>query len=65
MCIQNDGAADLLGEFSISETGGIDGEPGDQTGNESSIHGYYEAWDLISTPCATRSRPSTSPGTRT
>ena len=35
MCIRNDGTADLLGEFSISETGGIDGEPGDQTGRES------------------------------
>ncbi|MBQ9044067.1 MAG: hypothetical protein IJ111_14785 [Eggerthellaceae bacterium] len=47
MCVQNDGAADLLAEFSISETGGIDGEPGDQTGRESSVHGYYEAWDGI------------------
>lgn len=47
MCIRNDSSADLLGEFSISETGGIDGEPGDQTGNESSIHGYYEAWNGI------------------
>ncbi len=48
MCIQNDGNADLLGEFSISETGGIDGEPGDQTGRESGIHGYYSgSWDFI------------------
>lgn len=47
MCIQNDGSADLLGEFSLSETGGIDGEQGDQTERESSIHGYYEAWDGI------------------
>ena len=48
MCIQNDGSADLLGEFSISETGGIDGEPGDQTGRESSIHGYVSgSWDFI------------------
>lgn len=47
MCIQNDGNADLLGEFSISEHGTTDGEPGDQTGQESSIHGYYEAWDGI------------------
>lgn len=29
MCVRNDGTADLLAEFSISETGGIDGEPGD------------------------------------
>ena len=47
MCVQNDSSADLLAEFSISETGDIDGEPGDQTGNESSVHGYYEAWDGI------------------
>lgn len=47
MCIQNDSKADLLGEFSISEHGTTDGEPGDQTGHESSIHDYYEAWDGI------------------
>lgn len=48
MCIQNDGSADLLGEFSISETGGIDGAPGDQTGRESWIHDYYSGrWDGI------------------
>lgn len=47
MCTQNDRNADLLAEFSISETGGIDGKPGDQTGRESSIHAYYEAWDGI------------------
>ena len=48
MCIRNDGTADLLGEFSISETGGIDGEPDDQTGRESWIHDYYSGhWDGI------------------
>ena len=47
MCLQNDASADVLGEFSIAETGDIDGEPGDQTGWESSVHGYYEAWDGI------------------
>lgn len=47
MCVQNDREADLLAEFSIAETGGIDGMPGDQTGRESSIHGYYDAWDGI------------------
>ena len=48
MCIRNDGTADLLGEFSISETGGIDGEPGDQTGRESWVHDYYSgSWDGI------------------
>lgn len=48
MCIRNDGTVDLLGEFSISETGGIDGEPGDQTGRESWIHDYYSGhWDGV------------------
>ena len=48
MCIRNDGTADLLGEFSISEIGGIDGEPGDQTGRESWVHDYYSgSWDGI------------------
>ena len=48
MCIRNDGTADLLGEFSISETGGIDGAPGDQTGRESRIQDYYRgSWDGV------------------
>ena len=77
MCVQNDSAADLLAEFSISETGGIDAasvkqtpqcgvcseqaralsprsykalppKPGDQTGRESWVHGYYSgSWDGI------------------
>jgi len=48
MCIRNDGMTDLLGEFSISENGGIDGEPGDQTGRESWVHDYYSgSWDGI------------------
>lgn len=39
---------DLLAEFSISETGGIDGKTGDQTGKESSEHAYYNyPWDGI------------------
>ncbi len=39
---------DCLGEFSISETGGIYGKSGDQTGGESSIHAYYNyPWDGI------------------
>lgn len=29
MCLWNDASADVLGEFSIAETGDIDGEPGD------------------------------------
>jgi len=39
---------DMLAEFSISETGGIDGQPGDQTGRESRIRSYYDyPWDGI------------------
>lgn len=39
---------DMLAEFSISETGGIDGAEGDQTGRESYIHAYYDyPWDGI------------------
>ena len=39
---------DMLGEFSISETGGIHGATGDQTGRESYIHEYYDyPWDGI------------------
>lgn len=48
MCIS--AVPDMLAEFSISETGGIDGRPGDQTGRESSIHAYYDygnGWDGI------------------
>ncbi len=48
MCVRNDGAADLLAEFSISETGSVDGAPGDQTGRESRVRGYYSGrWDGI------------------
>ena len=47
MCMQNDSKADLLGEFSIAETGGIDGEPGDQTGSESSVHAFYDGFERI------------------
>lgn len=39
MCISPE--PDLLGEFSISENGTIDGAEGDQTGWESHITGYY------------------------
>lgn len=39
---------DRLGEFSISETGGIDGQEGDQTGWESHECAYYDyPWDGI------------------
>ena len=52
MCLDggNDGVYgyDCLGEFSLAETGGIYGQSGDQTGGESSIHGYYDyPWDGI------------------
>lgn len=50
MCV-DDGSGpygyDALAEFSISETGGIYGETGDQTGWESHICNYYNyPWDL-------------------
>lgn len=36
----------LLAQASISETGGIDGAPGDQTGGETNITPYYDyPWD--------------------
>ena len=49
MCV-DDGSGELgydaLAEFSISENGTIYGETGDQTGSESSVHGYYDfPWD--------------------
>ena len=48
MCLQNDGNADLLGEFWIAEDGSIDGYPGDSTGWESRIVNYYSfPWDGI------------------
>jgi GH25 family lysozyme M1 (1,4-beta-N-acetylmuramidase) len=47
MCTQNDASADLLAEFSIAETGDIDGEPGDQTGKESSVHAFYDGFSNI------------------
>ena len=35
-----------LAQFSIAETGDIDGEPGDQTGGEASVMPYYDyPWD--------------------
>ena len=48
MCISPYGSerGDLLGQFSKSETGGIDGVEGDQTGYESVIKAYYDyPWD--------------------
>ena len=37
-----------IGHFTGSETGGIDGEPGDQTGRESRIQDYYRgSWDGV------------------
>lgn len=46
MCLSE--VPDLLMEFSISETGGIDGEEGDQTGWESHTCAYYNyPWDGI------------------
>lgn len=39
---------DMLGEFAIAETGGVDGAEGDQTGKESHRRPYYNyPWDGI------------------
>lgn len=40
---------DMLAEFSINEWGGIsNGQTGDQTGSESTIHGFYGGhWDYV------------------
>ncbi len=46
MCLSSE--PDQLMEFCISETGGIDGAEGDQTGRESLIRAYYDyPWDGI------------------
>lgn len=46
MCISSN--PNMLAEFSTSENGGIDGRPGDQTGQESRIVPYYDCpWDGI------------------
>ena len=46
MCLS--AVPDMLMEFAISETGGIDGAEGDQTGHESHIRAYYDyPWDGI------------------
>lgn len=48
MCLDGSPDHDILGEFCIDENGGIDGDPGDQTGRESTIRPYYYAnWDGI------------------
>ena len=42
MCITSYADGDLLGQFSISENGTIDGREGDQTGKESHIRKFYD-----------------------
>ena len=37
---------DALAEFSIAETGGIDGKTGDQTGWESAVNPFYDAFTV-------------------
>ena len=44
MC-QSPANPDTLSEFSGSETGGIYGERGDQTGWEGHVCGFYDGWD--------------------
>lgn len=59
MCLSAE--PDMLMEFSISETGGIDGAEGDQTGNESNIRAYYNyPWNGILECINTESAGKTS-----
>lgn len=65
MCISPAGSSrgDLLGQFSISENGTIDGKEGDQTGQESNIRKFYEyPWThtIVYTGGGSVSEPSTS-----
>lgn len=55
---------DMLAQFSESETGGIDGQPGDQTGTESEIIPYYNfPWDGILHYIGEGGSASPEPGT--
>jgi len=45
MCLSSD--PDMLAEFYVSETGGIYGQEGDQTGWECRIAGYYGGFDYV------------------
>lgn len=56
MCLDDD--PDTLGQFSISETGGVSGQRGDQTGYESNIKAYYNyPWDGKLVYCGADSTP--------
>lgn len=60
MCTSS--APGMLAEFSISETDGIDGVEGDQTGVESYIHAYYNyPWDGILECVCTATDGNTQP----
>ena len=48
MCQQNDSKADVLSEFSWGDNGAYGNKRGDQSGNEASVHAYYDyPWDGI------------------
>lgn len=63
MCLTSHVDGDLLGQFSISEKGTIDGREGDQTGKESNIKSFYEyPWThtIVYTGGGSVSKPSSS-----
>lgn len=65
MCLTGHADGDLLGQFSISEKGTIDGKEGDQTGKESNIKPFYEyPWThtIVYTGGGSTSAPSTGGG---
>ena len=65
MCLTSHADGDLLGQFSISEKGTIDGREGDQTGKESNIKPFYEyPWThtIVYTGGGTTAAPSTGGG---
>lgn len=65
MCLTSHADGDLLGQFSISERGTIDGREGDQTGKESNIKPFYEyPWThtIVYTGGGSTSAPSTGGG---
>ena len=65
MCLTSHADGDLLGQFSISEKGTIDGKEGDQTGKESNIKPFYEyPWThtIVYTGDGTTAAPSPGGG---
>ena len=65
MCLTSHADGDLLGQFSISENGTIDGKQGDQTGKESNIKRFYEYpwdWTIVYTGGGSIEKPASPSG---